>query len=353
MEKVILTTGGTGGHIFPALAVSEELRKRNPDIQILFIGSFYGPEARLAQQAGIKFKGLHVRGFLGRGMRAVPAFFDMGLAVAKAIATVAAFKPDVVAGFGGYASFAPVMAAYVCRKPILIHEQNAIAGTGNKFLAHLADKICVSLPDTKGFAKKTVVTGNPVRAAIRGICPTKKTGRNLLVLGGSQGAHRLNTFMVEILPELKEAGVNILHQCGEKDLAGTREAYAHNGMNPECVSAFIDDMASVYAWADLAICRSGASTVAELCACGLPAVFVPFPAAIHDHQTLNAKILADAGAALLVPENNLESLRNGRELVNLLNEPAKLHEMSKKAHSFARLDAAGAIVGQMESLINH
>lgn len=353
MEKVILTTGGTGGHIFPALAVAEELRKRNPEMRILFIGSLYGPEARLAQQAGIEFKGLHVRGFLGRGLRAVPAFFDMGLAVAKAIAAVAAFKPDVVAGFGGYASFAPVMAAYICRKPIVLHEQNAIAGTGNKFLAAMADKICVSLPDTKGFAKETVVTGNPVRASIRGLGPKKKPGKNLLVLGGSQGAHRLNTFMVEILPRLKEAGVEIRHQCGEKDLAATREAYASNGMNPECVSAFIDDMASVYAWADLAICRSGASTVAELCACGLPAVFVPFPAAIHDHQTVNARILADAGAAILVPENELESLRNGGVLVDLLNEPDKLHEMSKKTYSFARPDAAGEIANQMESLADH
>lgn len=353
MEKVILTTGGTGGHIFPALAVAEELRKRNPEIRILFVGSLYGPEARLARQAGLGFKGLHVRGFLGRGMRAVPAFFDMGLAMAKAIATVAAFKPDVVAGFGGYASFAPVMAAYICRKPIVIHEQNAIAGTGNRFLARIADKICVSLPDTRGFAKETMVTGNPVRASICGLNAQKKPGKNLLVLGGSQGAHSLNIFMTEILPQLKEAGVNIRHQCGEKDLAATREAYARNGMNPQCVSAFIDDMASVYAWANLAICRSGASTVAELCACGLPAVFVPFPAAIHDHQTLNAKILAAAGAALLVPENNLESLRNGGELADLLNDPDKLHEMSKKIHSFARLDAAGAIAAQMESLAYH
>ena len=232
MEKIVLTTGGTGGHIFPALAVAEELRDRRPDISLHFIGSLHGPEARLASQNGIPFEGLEVRGLLGRGLRAIPAAFDMIKAIWQAHSFLSNFKPDAVAGFGGYASFAPMCAARILGIPTLLHEQNIIAGSGNRFLARFADKICISLAGTKGLPENAILTGNPVRKSIRQ-CSGKgseKTGKkHLLVLGGSQGAHALNVLMKEILPQLRERGIDVRHQCGNADLGMVRDYYAENG----------------------------------------------------------------------------------------------------------------------------
>ena len=280
MDNILLTTGGTGGHIFPALAVAEELRRRNPNANLLFVGSLYGPEERLMRQAGIPFEGLPVRGLLGRGFKAVGAGAQMALAVAKAVGIIRRFKPDVVAGFGGYAAFAPMLAARLMGVPGVLHEQNAIAGASNRFLARIARRVCISLPNTSGFdMKKCVFTGNPVRAAVTAVgqLSRQRQSRRLLVMGGSQGAHALNAFMLDNLAEFRGAGVEIRHQTGVTDEGSVRAAYVAAGYAPECVSAFIDDMAGAYAWADVALCRAGASTVAELCAAGLPSVLVPFP----------------------------------------------------------------------------
>lgn len=356
MDKILLTTGGTGGHIFPALAVAEELRRRDPRAQLLFAGSEYGPEGRLCARAGIDFAGLPVRGFLGRGFRAVGAAARMGVAVGKALALVRSFRPDAVAGFGGYAAFAPMLAARLCGVPALLHEQNAVAGTSNRVLSRLARKVCISLPGTQGFpAEKCVLTGNPVRAAIAHVAKLREGAadrgtKRLLVLGGSQGAHSLNALMPGLLGQLRAEGVEIRHQCGEKDLAATRAAYAEAGYAPACVSAFIDDMAEAYAWADLALCRAGASTVAELCAAGLPSVLVPFPAAIHDHQTRNAEVVARAGAARLVQERDFDHTDMGALLTGLLRDADGLAGMGRAARSLARPDAAAAVADALEAV---
>lgn len=184
--------------------------------------------------------------------------------------------------------------------PGILHEQNAVAGTSNQLLARLAQRVCLSLPGTEGFApEKCVLTGNPVRRAVSaaGRLPRQWETRRLLVLGGSQGAHALNVFLPEILPILKAGGVEIRHQTGVREEESVRAAYLAAGYDGACVTAFIDDMADAYAWADVALCRSGAGTVAELCAAGLPAVLVPFPHAAHDHQAANARVLESAGAA--------------------------------------------------------
>ncbi len=346
MDKILLTTGGTGGHIFPALAVAEEIRRRNPRADLLFVGSLYGPEQRLAAQAGIPFAGLPVRGFLGRGLRAVGASARMTLAVWKALGIVRRFRPQAVAGFGGYAAFAPMLAARLQGVPGILHEQNAVAGTSNRTLARLARVICLSLPGTRGFApEKSVLTGNPVRRAVSevGRRPRERRTRRLLVMGGSQGARALNAFLPEILPTLREAGVEIRHQSGLRDEDATRAAYAQAGYDPACVTAFIDDMAEAYAWADLALCRSGASTVAELCAAGLPAVLVPFPHAVHDHQTRNAQVLEKAGAALLVPEGELRDKDLERVLPQMLADNEGRARMSRAALDAARPDAAARV----------
>lgn len=356
MDKILLTTGGTGGHIFPALAVAGELRRRDPGARLLFVGSQYGPEGKLCAREGIDFVGLPVRGFLGRGFRAFGAAARMSVAVGKAVALVRSFRPDAVAGFGGYAAFAPMLAARLLGVPCLLHEQNAVAGTSNRLLARLARRVCISLPGTQGFpAEKCVLTGNPVRANIAGVAKQREGAsargtKRLLVLGGSQGAHSLNALLPGLLGELRAAGVDIRHQCGEKDLAATRAAYVAAGYAPSSVSAFIDDMAEAYAWADLTFCRAGASTVAELCAAGVPSVLVPFPAAIHDHQTRNAEVAARAGAARLVQERDFAHTDMGALLNGLLADPEELSAMSRAARSLARPDAAAAVADALESV---
>ncbi|MDD3684952.1 MAG: undecaprenyldiphospho-muramoylpentapeptide beta-N-acetylglucosaminyltransferase [Desulfovibrio desulfuricans] len=351
MDNIILTTGGTGGHIFPALAVAEELRRRNPNASLLFVGSLYGPEERLMRQAGIPFEGLPVRGLLGRGFKAVGAGAQMALAVGKAVGILHRFKPDVVAGFGGYAAFAPMLAARILGVPGVLHEQNAIAGASNRFLARLARRVCISLPNTSGFdMKKCVFTGNPVRAAVSAVgqVDRHRQTRRLLVMGGSQGAHALNAFMLENLAEFRGAGVEIRHQTGITDEGSVRAAYVAAGYAPECVSAFIDDMAGAYAWADVALCRAGASTVAELCAAGLPSVLVPFPYAIHDHQTRNAEVLTRSGAAVLVPEGRMAVQHMSDILLRLLTMPGEREPMTAAALAAARPDAAARVVAVLE-----
>ena len=351
MDNIILTTGGTGGHIFPALAVAEELRRRNPNANLLFVGSLYGPEERLMRQAGIPFEGLPVRGLLGRGFKAVGAGAQMALAVGKAVGILRRFKPDVMAGFGGYAAFAPMLAARILGVPGVLHEQNAIAGASNRFLARLARRVCISLPNTSGFdMKKCVFTGNPVRAAVSAVgqVDRHRQTRRLLVVGGSQGAHALNAFMLENLAEFRGAGVEIRHQTGITDEGSVRAAYVAAGYAPECVSAFIDDMAGAYAWADVTLCRAGASTVAELCAAGLPSVLVPFPYAIHDHQTRNAEVLTRSGAAVLVPEGRMAVQHMSDILLRLLTMPGEREPMTAAALAAARPDAAARVVAVLE-----
>ena len=353
MEKVLLTTGGTGGHIFPALAVAEALRRRHPQVQLLFVGSQYGPEARLAAQAGVDFVGLPVRGLVGRGWRGLAAAAGMAAACGRAVGLIRRFRPDVAAGFGGYAAFAPLLAARLCGVPCVLHEQNAVAGASNRLLGRLADRVCLSLEGTQGFApEKCVLTGNPVRAAVAAVGgrPRAFGSRRLLIMGGSQGSHALNIYVMERIALLRQAGVEIRHQTGKADYEAVRAAYAAAGFPEECVSPFIDDMAAVYAWADVALCRAGATTVAELCAAGLPAVLVPFPHAAHDHQRGNAVALSRVGAARWLAEDRMreEGLLEG--VIRLLDTPEERRQMADAARRAARPQAAEAVCEVLERL---
>ncbi|UZP67296.1 undecaprenyldiphospho-muramoylpentapeptide beta-N-acetylglucosaminyltransferase [Desulfovibrio mangrovi] len=310
MKRFVLTTGGTGGHIFPALAVAEELRKRFPDAEFLFVGGEYGPERDIVTRAGIEFVGLPVRGVLGRGLRAVGAVFGLAKATVRAMGIIGSFNPDAVIGFGGYAAFAACMGAKLREKPVAVHEQNSVPGLANKLLGKVADRIFISMPDPDEhfLPRKTVLTGNPVRANIRALreLPVNETGsRRLLVVGGSLGARAVNTAVMAMLPTLREAGVTVHHQTGQADLERVRAAYEEAGMQGCTVEAFIDDMATAYAQADLVLCRAGATTVAELTVAGKPAVFIPFPYATHNHQVHNARFLERQGAALVVEERQL------------------------------------------------
>ncbi|MDL2209209.1 undecaprenyldiphospho-muramoylpentapeptide beta-N-acetylglucosaminyltransferase [Desulfovibrio sp. OttesenSCG-928-O18] len=363
MKRVIITTGGTGGHIFPALAVAEEIKVRHKDAVVLFMGGKYGPEGDIAAQAGLEFVGLPVRGFIGRGLRMLGAGFGMLRGLTKAVIVMRRFKPDAVIGFGGYAAFAGVMAAKYVGVATAIHEQNSIPGVSNKILSRRVDRVFVSLPDVKATfpEEKTIFTGNPVRAAIAELVSgeernEREIGKRVLILGGSQGAKAINDCVIANLNALIDAGVSLWHQAGAADVERVRDAYRKNGGEKMRVDGFIKDMAAAYEWADIVVCRAGATTIAELTCAALPAIFIPFPAATHDHQTHNARYLTAVGAAELLPQGKIEQGRGNPALLverleALLNDPEKLRSMSEVTRSLARPEAAAALVNAMEELV--
>lgn len=367
MKRVIVTTGGTGGHIFPALAVAEEIRARRRDATVLFMGGKYGPEGDIAAQAGLEFVGLPVRGFLGRGLGMLGAGLGMLRGLTKAVIIMRRFKPEAVIGFGGYAAFAGVMAARYVGVPTAIHEQNSIPGVANKILSRRVDRVFVSLPDVKAVfpEEKTIFTGNPVRAAIadltrEGRREDREPGKRVLILGGSQGARAINDSVIANLGALIDKGITVWHQAGTADVERVKNAYRKNGGEKMRVDGFIKDMAAAYEWADIAVCRAGATTIAELAAAGLPAIFIPFPSATHDHQTHNARYMTAVGAAELLPQSKLEPERGSPALLaerldELLNAPDKLRSMSDVCRSLARPEAAAILVNAVEELIaaNH
>lgn len=370
MQRLVLTTGGTGGHIFPALALAEAVRRENPLADILFIGGETGPEGRLAAAAGLTFAALPMRGVLGRGLAALAAPFRLTASVAKAAVLLRRFRPEIVIGFGGYAGLAPVLAGLLLRVPTAIHEQNSVPGLANRLLGRLTDRVFLSFSDDAGYfpPAKTRLTGNPVREAIARLGadlaspsdspPERFKTRNLLVFGGSQGARALNRAVLAAAPFLVAAGVSIRHQTGGGAAEEYRQEYVRLGLLDHVrVDAFIEDMAGAYAWADLVLCRAGATSVFELAAAGKPAVLVPFPFATHDHQTANARRLADAGAAWLLPESELTATSPGAladRLIGLfeqLGDAGRLAAMTRAALGFARPRAAEELLACAKEIV--
>ncbi|WP_432737959.1 undecaprenyldiphospho-muramoylpentapeptide beta-N-acetylglucosaminyltransferase [Maridesulfovibrio sp. FT414] len=351
MKRVILTTGGTGGHVFPALAVAEEIRNRFPACEILFIGG-QGAEREMVERAGIAFKGLPAKGIIGGGIGRVIGSLWIVRALLLALKEIVSFKPDAVIGFGGYAGFCPVLAARILGIPTAIHEQNSVPGVTNRILGKVVKKVFTSFKDIRNSfpSTKVEVTGNPVR---REIFSAGKSGGNkgVLVFGGSQGARAINEAVCSALPRLKDAGVSLTHQTGKADFEEVRKIYEDMGMNGHDVSPFIHDMASAYSQAQLVVSRAGASTVFEVAAAGKPAVFIPFPQATHDHQTGNAMSLAGTGAAVVIPQKDLNGDMLADTILKLICDQDGLKEMGSKALSFARPDAAAAIVDGIENII--
>lgn len=356
--RFIITTGGTGGHIFPALAAAQEFKRRMPEAEILFVGGKYGPEKRFAEAAGLTFEALPARGVLGRGARALGAMVRQAVSVLKAWNLIRTFKPLAVVGFGGYAGFAPVAAAWLRGTPRAIHEQNALPGLANRVLGRLVNRVLLSFPDeNKLFDEhKVVVTGNPVRSEIVALgegftAPAEDIGtRRLLVVGGSQGAHALNLAVCKALPGLASKGFELRHQTGEADLAEVREAYRAAGLDDSAASAFIDDMSQAYQWADLVLCRAGASTVAELAVAGKPSLLVPFPHATHQHQLQNARHLETAGAAKILAQNLLEQADLAEVAGELFEAPGRIRNMALAARETAIPDAAARLCDAVEKM---
>lgn len=343
---VLIMAGGTGGHVFPALAVAQALRLRQREV--VWLGTRRGIEARLVPAAGIPMEWIEVEGLRGRGAaRWLAAPYRLLRALSQALAVLRRVRPAAVLGCGGFASGPGGVAAWLTRTPLVIHEQNAVAGMTNRWLARLARTVAEAFPGSFGGRRGVVTVGNPVRAVITAIAaPAERfAGRSgpirLLVFGGSQGAQVLNRNLPRALALLPvHLRPVVLHQAGEREAAETAQLYAELGIDAE-VRAFVEDMAEAYALADIAVTRSGALTVSELAAAGLGAVLVPFAAAVDDHQTRNARYLVDAGAAVLVPQSELTPERLARELGRLLEAGrAGLLAMAQAARAAATIDAA-------------
>jgi UDP-N-acetylglucosamine--N-acetylmuramyl-(pentapeptide) pyrophosphoryl-undecaprenol N-acetylglucosamine transferase len=342
---VLIMAGGTGGHVFPALAVAQVLRERG--VAVVWLGVPGSMESRLVPAQGFPIEWVRVAGIRGKGLLAwALAPMRIGGAVAQAIGVLRRVRPRSVLGAGGYVSGPGGIAAWLLRIPLLIHEQNAIAGMTNRWLARLAQQVLEAFPGSFPPAVHARTIGNPVRESIAALAPPAQrfAGRNptarLLVFGGSQGAQRLNAVLPQALAKLPpQLRPQILHQTGERGLESTRAAYTQAQVEAE-VLPFIEDMAKTYAWADLAVCRAGAMTVAELQAAGLGALFVPLAVATDDHQTKNAAVMVRIGAARIIQERDLTAESLSGILRELLSDRARLLHMAEAARGARITDAA-------------
>jgi UDP-N-acetylglucosamine--N-acetylmuramyl-(pentapeptide) pyrophosphoryl-undecaprenol N-acetylglucosamine transferase len=344
-RTVMIMAGGTGGHVFPALAIAEMLRASR---EIVWLGTQAGIEARLVPAAGYPVEWIEVEGLRGKGLgRWLTAPLRLLRAVAQARKALARRRPGVVLGLGGFASAPGGIAAWLAGTPLVVHEQNAVAGLTNRWLARLASLIAEGFPGSFPAAQHAIYVGNPVRPDIASLPAPRQRfeSRNgpmrLFVFGGSQGALALNRLVpaaVALLPESRRPWV--LHQTGTKDREATEAAYRAAGVQAD-VRPFIDDMAAAYANADLVISRSGASTVSELAAAGVGSILVPYPAAVDDHQTRNAEWLGRVSAAQVVAEAGLTAPELANRLATLFgNGRARLLAMAEAARSLAVTDAA-------------
>ena len=358
--RIVITGGGTGGHLFPALAVHDALRARRPETNALFVGAAAGVEATILPRRGHAFRGLQAPQVSGTGLRRrCAAALTLPGTIRQAMKFLREFRPQVVFGVGGYASVPTMAAAALARVPRVIHEQNALPGLANRTLGRIANAVAVSFADTVRFfpAGRALVTGNPVRAEIRagdpgparcrfGLAPEAFT---VLVFGGSQGARRLNRAVLEALPELtpERGDVQFVHATGPHDLADVRRGYEASGV-PACVEAFIEDMALAYQAADFVVCRAGAGTIFELAAVGKPALLVPFPFAANDHQRVNAEAAVQAGAAWILLDQHCDGRRIAASVRAAREKRDQLAEMGRRAKTLARPDAAERIVDLLE-----
>ena len=348
MSRVMIMAGGTGGHVFPALAVAQALVAAQHEVT--WMGTRAGLEASVVPQAGIDVDWVEVGGLRGKGKTALLAApFRIARALAQAMSILRKRRPSVVLGMGGFVSGPGGVAARLCGKPLVVHEQNAVAGMTNRWLSRIATRVLEAFSDSfpKGVAATRV--GNPVRADIVATEPpaTRLAGRSgpvrLLVIGGSQGALALNETIAPALARIDPTQRPVVrHQAG-RTLDAANEAYRATGVDAE-IEPFIENMAVAYGWADLVICRAGALTVAELAAVGVPAIFVPFPTAADDHQTKNAAALVERGAARLIPQRELTPKRLATELEVLCRDRRRLFEMAQRAHGLAVPDATERVV---------
>ena len=346
-HPVMIMAGGTGGHVYPALAVADELRAR--DIPVVWLGTRKGIEARLVPEAGIDVDWLGVSGLRGKGiLTLLMAPVNLSLACYQALRILLRRKPCAVLGMGGFVSGPGGLMAWLLKRPLLIHEQNAVPGLTNRMLSKLANKVMEAFPGS--FKNKSMHVGNPVRRAISTMPSPEQRFKNrqgplrLLVFGGSLGAARLNEVVPQALSKLApEERPEVRHQAGPNNLEQARVNYSRLNVEAK-VDAYIDDMAEAYAWADLVLCRAGAMTIAELAAAGVASILVPYPYAVDDHQTFNAHYLSDAGAAELLQQKELDVDSLLHVLSGMTRE--KVLEMANKARRLGMPESTNLVAEQ-------
>lgn len=344
--NVLVMAGGTGGHVFPALACAREFQARG--YKVHWLGTPRGIENELVPAAGFPLHLIQVSGLRGKGLSSLAAApFHLARSLRQARQLMRQLRPVCVLGLGGYVTGPGGLAARLAGVPLVIHEQNAVAGTANRALAPMATRVCEAFPDTFRASAKRRTTGNPVREELFLVTPREAlAGRRprLLVLGGSLGAEPLNKLVPQALAQLPvELRPEIFHQAGKQHADLTAGRYRDAGVEAQ-VAPFIADMARAYAWADLVICRAGALTVSELAAAGLPSFLVPLPHAIDDHQTQNAAYLANEGAAVVLPQAQTDAATLAARLTEVMMHPEQLKSMGATARRLAKPDATRTVV---------
>lgn len=341
--SIMIASGGTGGHVFPALAVADDLLSSGFDVT--WLGTRHGMENRVVPEAGIALDQISASGFRGKGIFGkFKAIQGLLLSCIQAFRILRNRKPGLLLGMGGFVTVPAGFMACLLRIPVVIHEQNRVVGTANQLLKLIAKRIMQAFPDAFQDKYHAVFTGNPLRQAFVSVSLANQrvdspNGRkHILVVGGSQGAKTLNQMIPGAIAESGLSDIDIVHQCGEQWLNETRDSYQRHSINARVVT-FIDNMAEQYQWADLVICRAGAMTISELCAVGLPAILVPYPHAIDDHQTRNAEYLVDARGAILIHDKELTEPSLAQQLSELLGDETRLEAMRKAVKNLAKPEA--------------
>lgn len=354
-KTILIIAGGTGGHVMPALAVASELKAQG--ITVHWMGTQSGIESRVLKNKAIPLHFIDIKSLRGKGfVRWLQAPFQISKAIIQSIKVIRAIKPDAVLSMGGYVSGPGSLAAWLCRRPLIIHEQNAAPGLTNRLLAPFATSIMTGFPNVfLKHAKKTHHTGNPVRLCIMAISkkeePLSARPIRLLIIGGSLGAQVLNQVVPQALASISPAlEFEVWHQSGDKQFVQSQLAYQQQNRVVK-VEPFIEDMAKAYAWADCVICRAGALTVSELAACGIASILVPLPNAADDHQTKNAKYLAQVGAASLLPQTQLNVTKLSALLSEYLKDLQALKAQGQKALTLAKPNATQDVVHHLLNII--
>ncbi|HLV76652.1 MAG TPA: undecaprenyldiphospho-muramoylpentapeptide beta-N-acetylglucosaminyltransferase [Marinobacter sp.] len=348
-RRFLMMAGGTGGHVFPALATARALQERGHEV--FWLGAAGGMEERLVGSTDIPLSTIHISGLRGKGKLAlVLAPFRLMRGLGEAWTVVRRINPDCVVGMGGFVTGPGGVAAWMQRRPLVVHEQNAVAGMTNRWLTRFAATVLEAFPGSFGDSVITRCTGNPVRKDVTALPgpADRLAGRSgplrVLVVGGSLGAQVFNEQVPAALARLSEGErPEVRHQCGEKHLEAAQRAYESAGVSAR-IEPFIADMAEAYHWADLVVCRAGALTVSELCAAGAGAILVPFPHAVDDHQTRNGEHMVKAGAAILVPQSKFTAEGLAETLTQLAADRSKILGMAQAARSLARPDATERVV---------
>lgn len=356
--KVLIAGGGTGGHLFPGIALAEEVVTRHHKNEVVFVGTEKGLEAKVVPQSGFPLEFISVRGLKGKGfVQFLLGLLALPLAFIESVRILQRHKPDVVVGVGGYASGPVVMAAWMLGIPTAIQEQNALPGITNKILGRFARVVFTAFDEARRFFPegKVQLVGNPIRRKLMDNYLRSHVAHerfSVLVFGGSLGAKGLNQRVVDALGFLEDlkGQINFLHQTGKNDLEMVRKGYADRGFQAEVVE-FIEDMSAAYAKADLVVCRAGATTLAELTVCKKPSILVPFPYATDDHQAVNARAMVEAGAALMFREAELNGQQLAEQIRLLKTDPVRLKQMEKKAGLLGRPEASKELADVLVDLM--